>query len=177
MTEVRLAAPSDIADLARLFSAMLDHYDHRFGEDDASIGAFLNDHLFGPAPTVFCQIALDGTEVLGFATYTFVIPGVGLGRELFVKELYTSQAARGRGAGKALMVELTRLAGEEDCRRMRWITGRSDDYTAARGLYASVGARVLEDAMVFAMDRAAIDRLNGLGGSGRGGNGRSGNGR
>jgi GNAT superfamily N-acetyltransferase len=151
-----------MSDLVLLFCAMLDHYEYRFGENVASISAFLSDHLFGPAPTVFCQVALDDNEtLLGFATYTFVIPGVGLGRELFVKELYMSEAARGKGAGKALMVALSALAADNDCSRMRWITGRGDDYQAARGLYASIGGRVMDQAMVYSMDRSAIDRLNG----------------
>lgn len=160
MITVRRARPSDLPDLVPLFGAMLDHYNHRFGNTDDQIEAFLTLHLFGEAPTVFCQIAWDGSTMAGFVTYALVVPGYGLGRELFMKELYVSEAARGRGAGRALMVSLARVAEQEGCRRMRWTTGRSADYEAARALYDAVGAKVLDDAIVYGLDRAAIAKLN-----------------
>ena len=166
MITVRLAHPSDLPALVPLFGAMLDHYNHRFGNTDDQIEAFLTRHLFGEAPTVFCRIAWDGSTLAGFVTDALVVPGYGLGRELFMKELYVSETARGRGVGKALMIELAHVAEQEGCRRMRWTTGRSADYAAARALYDTVGARVLDDAVVYGLDRAAIAKLNERGGNG-----------
>ncbi|MEM7446068.1 MAG: GNAT family N-acetyltransferase [Pseudomonadota bacterium] len=167
MIEIRSAVQEELPALVALFGAMLDHYGQLYGSTSDAIDTFLRDHLFGPSPSVFCRMAWQEADALGFATYTLVIPGAGLGRELFLKELYTAETARGRGAGKALMIDLAKIAKHENCQRMRWITGRSADYVAARALYAAVGGHVLEDAVVYAMDRGGIDSLVGSQDDGR----------
>jgi len=154
-----VSTPSLCRAVAPVFAEMLAHY-HRATEDVGAIERFLAEHLLDPARTVEMVVArtADGA-VLGFASYAIVIPGGGLAAELFLKELYTAEAHRGLGAARALMRALAIAARDRGCGRMRWTTGREDSYKAARRLYDSIGGRVQEDAILYAMPREAIDAL------------------
>jgi ribosomal protein S18 acetylase RimI-like enzyme len=57
--------------------------------------------------------------------------------ECYLAELYVVPDRRGRGLGRALMEEAIRLAREEGATYMD--LGTSEDDTAARGLYESLG--------------------------------------
>ncbi|MEQ9814210.1 MAG: GNAT family N-acetyltransferase [Azospirillaceae bacterium] len=154
-----VATPSLCRAVVPVFAEMLVHY-HRTAEDAGAIERFLGHHLLVPKRTVemLAARAADGA-VMGFASYAVVIPGGGLATELFLKELYTAEAHRGRGVARALMRALALIARDLGCGRMRWTTGREDSYKAARRLYDSLGGRVQEDAILYAMPREAIDAL------------------
>lgn len=82
-------------------------------------------------------IALDGAASLGFAVWTLLMPA-GDGPSLFMKELFVSRDARGRGVGRALMARLVAIAEAEGCSRLDWTVDL--DNPAAMGFYAAIGA-------------------------------------
>lgn len=82
-------------------------------------------------------IALDGAGPLGFAVWTLLMPA-GDGPALFMKELFVSPAARGRGVGRALMARLTEIAATEGCSRIDWTVDL--DNPAAMRFYDAIGA-------------------------------------
>lgn len=56
-----------------------------------------------------------------------------------IKSMHTAEAARGRGAGRAMLEHLLAVAHARGCRRVSLETGSMDAFTAARALYRSVG--------------------------------------
>lgn len=63
---------------------------------------------------------------------TFARPSSGT-TGLYLDDLFTSPAARGRGAGSALLARIADLAGDEGLSVVRWITDREN--APARRLY------------------------------------------
>jgi ribosomal protein S18 acetylase RimI-like enzyme len=80
-------------------------------------------------------VAVDATngEVIALANLRDVArPSAGR-MGLYLDDLFTSPAARGRGAGSALLRRIAEIARERDAVVVRWITSTSN--TTARRLY------------------------------------------
>ncbi|HUB27605.1 MAG TPA: GNAT family N-acetyltransferase [Tepidisphaeraceae bacterium] len=109
----------------------------------------LRQHLFGAKPAAEVLMAeLDGREIgyaLFFQTYSTFVgrPGIWL-EDLFVLPQY-----RGKGAGKALLTAVARIAAQRNCGRLEWSV--LDWNSPAIEFYKSVGAFPLDDWTIFRM--------------------------
>jgi len=109
----------------------------------------LRQHLFGANPAAEVLMAeLDGREIgyaLFFQTYSTFVgrPGIWL-EDLFVLPQY-----RGKGAGKALLTAVARIAAQRNCGRLEWSV--LDWNSPAIEFYKSVGAFPLDDWTIFRM--------------------------
>lgn len=56
-----------------------------------------------------------------------------------LKSMHTREAERGRGVGRAMVERLLSIARREGYRRVSLETGATDEFVAARALYANVG--------------------------------------
>lgn len=84
-----------------------------------------------------CLMAYDGAEPVGFATWALTFPA-GAGIALYMKEIFVTEAARGKGVGRALLAGLLSIAEAEECTRFDWQTdGNNLD---AKAFYAAIGA-------------------------------------
>ena len=80
-------------------------------------------------------VAVDGQTLVGLAHYRrFARPSSGT-EGLFLDDLFTAPAARGKGAGRALLDHLSAPAESEGRSVVRWIT--AEDNSRARALYDS----------------------------------------
>ena len=71
-------------------------------------------------PPFECIVAEDGSEAVGFALFFHNYSTWRGKRGLYLEDLFVLPAARGKGAGKALLLALARVAAERDCARMEW---------------------------------------------------------
>jgi GNAT superfamily N-acetyltransferase len=102
--------------------------------------------LFGNRPSAYALLAWNDDTAVGFASYSFLWPAVGLTRSLFLKELYVIESARRTGVGKMLMQSLAEIALKHDCSRLEWQTDRPN--TDAQHFYAQLGVPV-DDSKLF----------------------------
>jgi ribosomal protein S18 acetylase RimI-like enzyme len=132
---VRRAAAADQATLARLLSDMQAHYGSPDPPGGASEMARLltrdGEHL------PFTLLAERDGVVLGLATLTPVLFGGAYQWELFLKDLYVVEQARGLGIGRALLVAMARIAVEQDYCRIDWTTDVTNE--GAQRLYDRLG--------------------------------------
>ena len=84
-----------------------------------------------------CLMAYDGNRPAGFATWALTLPA-GAGVALYMKEIFVSRTARGKGAGRALLAGLLGIAQAEGCARFDWQT--DGDNQNAQAFYAGIGA-------------------------------------
>ncbi len=81
---------------------------------------------------------VDG-EILGFAHHRrFSSPYTGT-TGLFLDDLFTDPAARGRGVGRALIGRLTEMAAAEGHALVQWVT--AEDNHQAQALYDTLAKR------------------------------------
>jgi GNAT superfamily N-acetyltransferase len=114
----------------------------------------VREHLLGPRRSADALIAWLDREPAAFAVYyrtfsTFVArPGV------FLEDLYVRPAFRHQGIGRALLKEVGRVAHSVGAGRFEWTTLTWNEN--ARRLYASIGAREMNDWLLLRMDGAAL---------------------
>jgi GNAT superfamily N-acetyltransferase len=100
-------------------------------------------HGFGAAPRFSVLLAEQDGEVAGFALWFFTF-STWLGRPgMWLEDLFVRPELRGRGIGKALMLELARIAVREGCGRFEWNV--LDWNQPSLDFYRSLGARQLDE--------------------------------
>ena len=117
----------------------------------------LEHHLFGETAAAELLIGYLGDDINGYALFfpnfsTFLgCPG------MYLEDIYVEPDARGHGLGKALLLEVIRIAHERKCLRCEWVV--LDWNERAKQLYESLGAKPLSDWKLYRMDETAIKKL------------------
>ena len=153
---IRRATSADVPAIARLIRALADYekLSHTVVLDEAR----LRDHLFGPRPYAEVLIAEDGGLTVGFALF-FHNYSTFLGKPgIYLEDLFVLPEARGRGHGKALLVELARIAVERGCGRMEWSVLNWN--TPSIEFYKRLGAEPMHEWSVYRLTGAALERLS-----------------
>jgi GNAT superfamily N-acetyltransferase len=119
--------------------------------------AELTDTLFGPtakARALICSI--DGQPV-GYAVYFYTF-STWLGKNgIWLEDVYVSPAARGKGAGKALLKHVAQIAVTENCGRFEWSV--LDWNTPSIEFYKSLGAKCMEEWNIYRVTGEALNKL------------------
>ena len=117
----------------------------------------LHSSLFGQQPAAEVVIAYADEEAVGFALYFHNYSTFLAKRGLYLEDLFVLPAWRGRGAGRALLTHLARLAVERDCGRFEWSV--LDWNAPAIEFYKKLGARPMDEWTVFRLTGDALARL------------------
>ena len=158
---IRPARPDDVAAVLGLIRELATYE----REPDAVVATEddLQVALFGEAPAAHCLVVDDGTSVVGFALWYPTFSTWTGKAGLWLEDLYVQPAARGTGLGKALLVELARIAVSRGWTRFEWWV--LDWNEPAQGFYRSVGARPEDDWTVWRVDGDALAQLASIGSS------------
>lgn len=113
--------------------------------------------LFDNPPSAYALMAWNDATAVGFASYSFLWPAVGLTRSLFLKELYVIESARRTGVGKMLMQSLAEIAIKHDCSRLEWQTDRPN--ADAQRFYAQLGVPVDDSKLSYRAQGDALREL------------------
>ncbi len=117
----------------------------------------LREALFGERPIIFAVIGYYEDEPVSFALF-FHNFSTFIGRPgLYLEDLFVRPHMRGRGFGRAMLVYLAQVARERRCGRMEWAVLNWNE--PAIKFYKSLGARPLDDWIVFRLSEDALDKL------------------
>ena len=117
----------------------------------------LREALFGERPVAFAVIGYYEDEPVSFALF-FHNFSTFIGRPgLYLEDLYVRPHMRGRGFGRAMLVYLAQVARERRCGRMEWAVLNWNE--PAIRFYKSLGARPLDDWIVFRLHEDVLDKL------------------
>jgi GNAT superfamily N-acetyltransferase len=112
---------------------------------------------FGPAPAFHVHLVELEGEAVGFALWFFSY-STWLGRKcLYLEDLFVRPAARGKGAGIALMKTLARVAIDTGCKRFTWQV--FDWNQPSIDFYEKLGAKILREWLSVRLDGDALERL------------------
>ena len=117
----------------------------------------LVDVLFGEKPVAEVLLAFEGKSPVGFDVF-FHNFSTWLGRPgLYLEDLFVKPDKRGKGYGRALLVDLAKVARDRGCGRMEWAV--LDWNEPAIKFYRSLGAKPMEEWTVFRLTHDGIAKL------------------
>ena len=117
----------------------------------------LVDVLFGDRRVAEVLLAFEGESPVGFAVYFYNF-STWLGRPgLYLEDLFVKPEKRGKGYGRALLVELAKIARDRGCGRMEWAVLNWNE--SAIKFYRTLGAKPMNEWTVFRLTREEITKL------------------
>src|SRR6266581_6470060 len=117
----------------------------------------LVDVLFGERPVAEVLLAFEAESAVGFAVYFYNF-STWLGRAgLYLEDLFVKPEKSGKGYGRALLVELAKIARDRGCGRMEWAV--LDWNEPAIKFYRALGAEPLDEWTVFRLTPEEIAKL------------------
>ncbi|HEX7104562.1 MAG TPA: GNAT family N-acetyltransferase [Acidothermaceae bacterium] len=173
---IRPARPADVDTILSLIKELA-----AFEREPDAVQATPDDlraALFCDRPAVSCLIAEhdtgDGVEIAGFALW-FLNFSTWVGKHgVYLEDLYVRPRYRRNGYGKALLLQLVRIALERGYGRVEWSV--LDWNAGAQGFYRAIGAvpmdewtvwRLAGDQLAAAAARVAADSAGNVGNTGR----------
>lgn len=78
--------------------------------------------LLDPAEPMFCLVATEGAELIGIVHFIFHRSTWTPEDYCYLQDLFTSEAARGKGIGRALIAGVVARAKEHGSSRVYWLT-------------------------------------------------------
>lgn len=99
----------------------------------------------------------DGVPV-GFALYFYNYSTFKARRGLYLEDLFVFPQMRGKGYGKALLLELVKISGDKGCGRMEWCC--LDWNTPSIEFYKSLGAVPMDIWTTYRLNEQQIKEFN-----------------
>src|SRR6266436_5212793 len=117
----------------------------------------LVDVLFGEKPAAEVLLAFERDTPVGFAVFFYNF-STWLGRPgLYLEDLFVKPEKRGKGYGRALLVDLAKIARDRACGRMEWAVLNWNE--SAIKFYRALGAKPMDEWTVFRLTRDGIAEL------------------
>ena len=116
---VRRARPDDLARIWELLLGLAAY--ERLEREVAGTPERLGRDLFGPRPMLGCVVAESRGRLIGYALFYPVYSSFRTLPAMWLEDLFVEPAERGRGAGRALLAEVARIALARGCRALDWL--------------------------------------------------------
>ena len=153
--QIRRACAKDVPIILELIRDLATY--ERAPDEVTATEEQLVDVLFGERPAAEVLLAFEGKSPVGFAVF-FHNFSTWLGRPgLYLEDLFVKPEKRGKGYGRALLVELAKIARDRGCGRMEWAV--LDWNEPAIKFYRALGAKPMDEWTVFRLTRDGIERL------------------
>lgn len=155
--KIRQATEKDVP-LLLWFIRQLAEYE-RMSNEAVLTEEILHSSLFGPHPVAEALLGYLGDQPVAFAVF-FHNFSTFLGRPgMYLEDLFVVPEMRGKGFGRAMLVELAKIARERKCGRFEWAV--LDWNESAINFYKSLGAVPMHEWTIFRVTGEALDRLAG----------------
>ena len=153
--EIRPARVEDVPVILELIRDLATY--ERAPDEVTATEEQLVDVLFGKRPAAEVLLAFEGKSPVGFAVFFYNF-STWLGRPgLYLEDLFVKPEKRGKGYGRALLVDLAKIALDRGCGRMEWAVLDWND--PAIKFYRALGAKPMDEWTVFRLTRDGIAKL------------------
>lgn len=152
---IRKASPEDVP-LILWFIRQLAEYE-KLSHEAVMTEDILRESLFGKRRYAEVLLGFAGEKPVVFAVF-FHNFSTFLGRPgLYLEDLFVIPEMRGKGYGKAMLVELAKIARERRCGRFEWSV--LDWNEPSIQFYKALGAVSMDEWTIFRVTGDALDRL------------------
>jgi GNAT superfamily N-acetyltransferase len=155
--QIRRATERDVPVILSFIRQLAEY--ERLSHEAVMTEDILRDSLFGSRPAAEVLLGYLGDGPVAFAVF-FHNFSTFLGRSgLYLEDLFVIPEMRGKGFGRALLVELAKIARERRCGRFEWSV--LDWNEPAIKFYKAIGAVPMDEWTVFRVTGEALKRLAG----------------
>ena len=152
---IRQASVEDVP-LVLSFIRQLAEYE-RLSHEAVMTEEVLRKSLFGPRPYAEVLLGYADEKPVAFAVF-FHNFSTFLGKPgLYLEDLFVIPEMRGRGFGRAMLIQLAKIAVQRDCGRFEWAV--LDWNEPAIGFYKKLGAVPMDEWTTFRVSGPALERL------------------
>jgi len=152
---IRRATARDAALVLKMIRGLAE-YERLAHQMEATVGQ-IRRHGFGRRRYFEALICRRGRTAIGFALYFFTF-STFVGRPtLYLEDLFVLPEERGRGAGKALLSALARIAVRRGCGRLEWAV--LDWNEKAFRFYRRLGAKPAKQWVLTRLSGKPLRRL------------------
>ena len=155
--EIRAARMEDVPVILQLIRDLATY--ERAPEEVTATEEQLVNVLFGERPAAEVLLAFEGDVPVGFAIYFYNFSTWLARPGLYLEDLFVKPEKRGKGCGRALLVELAKIARDRGCGRMEWAVLNWNE--PAIKFYQALGAKPMNEWTVFRLTRDEIATLAG----------------
>jgi len=153
--QIRAAGVEDVPIILELIRDLATY--ERAPDEVTATEEQLVDVLFRERPVAEVLLAFEEKLPVGLAVF-FHNFSTWLGRPgLYLEDLFVKPEKRGKGYGRALLVELAKIARDRGCGRMEWAV--LDWNEPAIKFYRALDAKPMDEWTVFRLTRDGIARL------------------
>ena len=154
---IREATASDAATILRFVRELAD-YEKAIHEVEATEET-VRASIFGEGSVTRALIAERDGAAIGMAVWFLSYSTWQAKNGLYLEDLYVTPAARGTGAGKALLRRLAQIALESGCGRFEWSVLDWNEPSIA--FYRSLDAVPMDDWTTYRVTGEALSKLAG----------------
>jgi len=115
---------------------------------------------FGPTPRFHCLVAHWEGQPAGFALYFYNYSTFKGRAGIYLEDLFVWPRLRGKGIGKALLLEVARIAVDGGCGRYEWHV--LDWNQPSIDFYESLGAQRMKEWLPMRVEGEALDKMAAL---------------
>jgi GNAT superfamily N-acetyltransferase len=151
---IRPVAPADVAAVVAMVHELAEY--ERAPHECHLTGEQLRAALFGQRPALFGHVAVAGDEPVGFALWFLNFSTWRGVHGVYLEDLYVRPAARGTGAGAALLAELARICVDRGYQRLDWWVLH---WNPARDFYRAIGATAMDEWVPYRLSGTALRAL------------------
>ncbi|MFF2080377.1 GNAT family N-acetyltransferase [Kitasatospora sp. NPDC058162] len=151
---IRTAVVSDVPAVLAMIRELAEY--EKAPQEAVATEEQLREALFGADPALFGLIAEDDTtgEPVGFAVWFLNFSTWRGTHGIYLEDLYVRPESRGGGHGKALLLELARIAVERGYARVEWSV--LDWNQPSIDFYRSIGAVPMDGWTVYRLTDEAL---------------------
>jgi len=154
---IRMATFSDVPIILDFIKALAQY--EKMSDQVTATEEALMDSLFVHKQAEVI-LAFEGKKAVGFALF-FHNYSTFLGQaNLYLEDLYVNESYRGLGYGKALLLEVAKIAVQRNCKRLDWSCLKWNQPSI--DFYHSLGAVQMDDWTLFRLQHDALNALGKL---------------
>src|SRR3954465_8665881 len=153
--QIRPARVEDVLIILELIRELATY--ERAPEEVTATEEQLVNVLFGKRPAAEVLLAFEGKFPVGLGIYFYNFSTWLARPGLYLEDLFVKPEKRGKGYGRALLVELAKIARDRGCGRMEWAVLNWNE--PAIKFYQTLGARPMNEWTVFRLTRDEIAKL------------------
>jgi GNAT superfamily N-acetyltransferase len=152
---IRRGTARDLPTILALIRGLAEY--ERLAHEVRTTRGALRRHGFGRRRYFETLICTRGRTPIGFALYFFTYSTFVAKPSLYLEDLFVLPEERGRGAGRALLEALAKIAVGRGCGRMEWTV--LDWNTPSIGFYEGLGAQLKREWILTRLTGEPLQRL------------------